>query len=92
MMSPASSRVFAGIVTQSLTGRVVRLPDDLPGSADVLVLAFRRGQQDDVDRWRSAVEGAPGLPVPGFWEVPIVETRMVAGARLDRWRDDSGDL
>jgi hypothetical protein len=47
------------------------LPSALPGPYDVVVLAFRRGQQSDVDGWRHAVEEL-GPDAPGFWEVPAI--------------------
>jgi hypothetical protein len=62
---------FPEIDTRDLEGRVVRLPVALPGPSDVLVLAFRRGQQSDVDGWRDAV-GRLGEPEVGFWEVPVI--------------------
>jgi len=49
----------------------VALPDDLPGPMDLLVLAFRRRQHDDVAVWRAAIEAEwrHGLD---FWEVPVI--------------------
>jgi hypothetical protein len=62
---------FPRFEARDLEGRRVVLPDDLPGPCDLLVLAFRRGQQGDVDGWRDAV-AALGVPGIGFWEVPVI--------------------
>jgi hypothetical protein len=62
---------FPALETRDLEGRVVLLPESLPGPADVLVLAFRRGQQRDVDGWRDAVLGLGARSV-GFWEIPVI--------------------
>jgi hypothetical protein len=62
---------FPALRTRNLDGAEVVLPDDLPGPLDLLVLAFRRRQQGDVDAWRSAIdaEWRHGLD---FWEVPVI--------------------
>jgi hypothetical protein len=62
---------FPRLEARDLEGRSVVLPDDLPGPCDLLVLAFRRRQQADVDRWGDLVRsgGVAGL---GFWEVPVI--------------------
>jgi hypothetical protein len=64
-------RRFPSLATRDLDGAEVALPDDLPGPWDLVVLAFRRRQQPDVDAWRAAieVEWREGL---GFWEVPVI--------------------
>jgi hypothetical protein len=62
---------FPALATHNLDGAAVTVPDDLPGPADLVVLAFRRRQQADVDGWRAAVatDWREGL---GFWEVPVI--------------------
>ena len=62
---------FPRIEVRDLEGRATQLPDAVPGPADVVVLAFRRGQQADVDAWRDAVAGL-GNDGVGFWEVPVI--------------------
>jgi hypothetical protein len=69
--SETSPRHFPPLQTRNLDGQAVMLPDDLPGPWDVLVLAFRRRQQDDVEAWRAAIEAA-GIAGLGFWEVPVI--------------------
>jgi hypothetical protein len=62
---------FPPLEARDLEGRRVVLPDDLPGPCDLLVLAFRRGQQSDVDGWGDLVRTA-GIDDLGFWEVPVI--------------------
>jgi hypothetical protein len=58
------------ITGQSLSEKAVRLPDDVTGSPAVLLVAYRRGTQEDVDRWMAFLnEKAPGL---SFYEVPTI--------------------
>lgn len=62
---------FPTLPVRDLEGRIVDLPSALPGPYDVLVLAFRRGQQPDVDGWRAAVTAMERKDV-GFWEIPVI--------------------
>ena len=72
MDSTATTRPFPHLVTRSLTGTPHVLPDALPGPSDLVVCAFRRHHQRDVDAWR-AVAASVALASPvGFWEVPIL--------------------
>ena len=71
MGTDAQTGRFPALRTRNLDGARVALPDDLPGPLDLLVLAFRRRQQEDVDAWRAAIEAEwrHGLD---FWEVPVI--------------------
>lgn len=71
MAAQPSQGRFPALATRNLDGAAVTVPDDLPGPADLVVLAFRRHQQPDVDGWRAAVatDWREGL---GFWEVPVI--------------------
>ena len=71
MIDRSAPTPFPQFEARDLEGRAMALPDDLPGPCDLLVLAFRRGQQGDVDGWRDAVAGL-GVPDVGFWEVPVI--------------------
>ena len=65
-------RVFPQLVVTSLGGRRLRLPRDLDGPT-VLILAFERHQQAEVDDWIEGLEAA-GCPYP-ILEVPTIGTR-----------------
>jgi len=62
---------FPRLEVRDLEGHRRVLPDDLPGPWDLVVLAFRRGQQAEVDRWGDLVRVA-GIDDLGFWEVPVI--------------------
>ena len=56
-----------------LEGRAIRLPSDLAGSPRVVVVAFERQQQDDVDTWIRAAETLfSKRPAARLYEVPII--------------------
>jgi hypothetical protein len=63
-------RRFPDVAGTALSGAVVRFPADLAGSPALLLCAYRRGTQADVDRWAAfAARELPGLAV---YELPII--------------------
>jgi hypothetical protein len=63
-------RTFPWVAGTALSGSRVRFPDDLAGAPALLLIAYRRGAQSDVDRWAAfARREAPGLKV---LEVPVI--------------------
>lgn len=61
---------FPEVAGTALSGEVVRFPLDLAGSPALLLCAYRRGTQTDVDRWAAfAARELPGLAV---YELPII--------------------
>lgn len=85
MKKPRES--FPEIEARSLSGRSYRLPGDLEGERNVLVVAFKRNQQEAVDGWLPALlqleARIPGLRV---YEVPTI-SRAWSPAR---WLIDGG--
>jgi hypothetical protein len=76
-----------------LNGKPVRLPMDLTGDRTVLLIAFEREQQADIDGW---VEGL-GLKASGtaWLELPVIENpgtigRFLIDAGMRRGLPDSG--
>ena len=63
---------FPELETVSLAGRHRNLPGDLEGPT-VLILAFERHQQAEVDDWIEELEAA-GCPYP-ILEIPTIGTR-----------------
>jgi hypothetical protein len=47
--------VFPSVKARDLEGRDVHLPDDLPAGPRVVLLAFKRWQQELVDSWEPAL-------------------------------------
>jgi hypothetical protein len=64
---------FPSVSGRDLNGRDLRLPKDLAGDVDLLFVAFVRGQQADVDSWKSFADAAqksrPNLKV---YELPVL--------------------
>ncbi len=55
-------RTFPWVAGTALSGSRVRFPDDFIGAPALLLIAYRRGAQADVDRWAAFVRReAPGL-------------------------------
>jgi len=76
---------FPPVMGMNLAGADVRLPEDLQGRRNLLVIAFRRSQQEDVDTWLPfADESMRRHSDVRFFELPVLAT----GYRLARpWID-----
>ncbi len=73
-------KIFPRVSGSSLGGEKVVLPDRMAGSPAVLLVAYRRGAQADVDQWREFIESSfPELP---WLEVPAISSPI--------WRPLSG--
>ena len=48
---PDSTSHFPSVTGRSLTGRTFQLPGDFEGERNVVLVAFKRHQQEDVDTW-----------------------------------------
>jgi hypothetical protein len=88
--APAASDTapqFPVVQGRALNGRRVTLPYDLEGDLNVVVVAFKRRQQEDVDSWmprlRELAAGRAGLRV---YEVPT----LAGGYRIMRSVIDGG--
>ena len=84
---PDSALHFPVVQGRSLTGRRVTLPTDFEGDLNVVLVAFKRHQQDDVDTWTPALRALaarrPGLRV---YELPT----LASGYRMMRGFIDGG--
>ncbi|MFI5041510.1 MAG: hypothetical protein ACHQNA_06625 [Acidimicrobiales bacterium] len=80
-MSGSGAGGFAGIrfphlEARDLEGRAITLPEDLAGTSNLVILAFRREQQALVDSWVAWFEGnATDHPGLRCYEVPVIATR-----------------
>lgn len=69
---PASplGKILPSVGGTALDGTPVRFPEDLRGNPALLLVAYRRGTQADIDRWMAwAKASTPGLT---FYEVPAI--------------------
>lgn len=76
-MSAASDivgRRFPDVAGRALSGDRVRIPADLAGAPALLLCAYRRGTQADIDRW--AAFAASALPDLVAYELPIIPARL----------------
>jgi hypothetical protein len=64
---------FPAIEVQNLRGKTLRLPDDLAGDLDLLLIAYEREQQTDLDTWLAALADLEIQP-PAFayYELPTI--------------------
>ncbi len=88
-----STLLFPDIPARSLSGRAYQLPHDLEGRISVLIVAFRRWHQSDVDTWVPFLQNlALRSPDLAFYELATISRRyglarrfidggMVAGIR-----------
>jgi len=68
--APLQGRRFPSVAGHALSGEPVRIPEDVAGAAALLLCAYRRGTQADIDRWAAfAARELPGLAV---YELPII--------------------
>ncbi len=78
---------FPSVTGSDLERRRLRLPSDLEGDLNLIVLAFWRRHQPLVDTWmpfgRKLEDHYPGFAV---YEVPVIQSR----SRLSQWFIDSG--
>ncbi|MGA2382630.1 MAG: hypothetical protein ABSG61_04265 [Gemmatimonadales bacterium] len=84
---PDSTTHFPAVTGRSLTGRTYHLPGDFEGARNLVLVAFKRHQQEDVDTWtphlRPLAAGDSGLRV---YELPT----LGRGYRLMRGMIDGG--
>ncbi len=75
---PDSTLRFPAVTGTSLTGRTFHLPADFEGERNIVLVAFKRHQQADVDTWtphlRPLAAAHPGLRV---YELPTLGRRYL---------------
>jgi hypothetical protein len=69
-MNERVGRRFPSVAGQALSGETVRIPEDLLGAPALLLCAYRRGTQPDIDRW-AACAGRE-FPWLAVYELPII--------------------
>lgn len=73
-------RTFPSVSGTALSGRRVRLPHDLFGTPALLLVAYRRGAQADVDQWAEfARREAPAVNVLELPVIPALIWRPLQG-------------
>jgi hypothetical protein len=78
---------FPRLIASNLEKRGFTLPDDLEGSRNLLLVAFQRDQQQQVDTWLREMKRFEKLdPEFRYYELPIIQSPN----RLVRWFIDTG--
>jgi hypothetical protein len=78
---------FPRLIASNLEKRTFTLPDDFEGSRNLLLVAFQREQQQQVDTWLREMKHFEGLdPEFRYYELPTIQSPN----RLVRWFIDTG--
>lgn len=76
---------FPTVETKDLNGRELTLPQDLPGTPTLVLIAFTQGQQSGVNRWIDAMQLESREDIQWI-EMPVVASgTRVIGPMLDGW-------
>src|ERR1700688_3530850 len=71
--SPAEQGTFPELKAQNLEGKMMTLPGDFSGDLNLVLIAYERDQQREVDTWLEAapelLKSYPGIPC---YEVPTL--------------------
>lgn len=78
MIDGNGAKAFPEMSGRDLHGRAVTLPDDIPDSQGVVIVAFQQRHQREVDRWVEMFRTHAPLPIV---EIPYISTlfRPIAG-------------
>lgn len=80
--------LFPSVSGENLHGETVTFPDDLKGHPALVLVAFKREQQAEVDTWLAQIEAFEAA-IPG---IRVVETPTISSARWGwmAWFIDGG--
>jgi len=77
LVSQAQELTFPQIEAEDLNGKAVVLPKDLPGNPTVILVAFTRKQQPQIDQWIEALELKKENSSTEWIELPYVGSRAL---------------
>jgi hypothetical protein len=80
----AVAAVFPPIESENLLKEAVRLPEQLPADRSLLIMAFQREQQENVETWIHGMH-LENSPLP-WLEIPLIDNPGMLG----RWFINSG--
>jgi hypothetical protein len=80
--------LFPSVSGENLHGQTVTFPDDLKGSPALVLVAFKRQQQAEVDTWLAQIDAFEAA-IPG---IRVVETPTISSTRWGwmAWFIDGG--
>jgi len=77
LASADSAGRFPHIEARSLAGRKMKLPGDLEGERNLVIVAFKRGQQPDVETWMPFLKSlAARSPDFRVYELPVLSSHL----------------
>lgn len=87
-LSQNGETLFPGVSGENLHGERVRFPDDLMGAPALVLVAFEREQQSEVNTWLAQIDAFEAA-IPG---IRVVETPTISSARWGwmAWFIDGG--
>jgi hypothetical protein len=68
----AQTVVFPTIITKDLNGRTVTFPRDFPGQSTLVLIAYEREQQAQLDVWIDKLE-LKKADAPAWIEMPVID-------------------
>jgi hypothetical protein len=81
-----SPKYFPVVAGTDLNGKAWKAPADFPAERTLVVVAFEREQQSNVDAWFAGLGARDAVPPIPWIEMPVIENPGVFG----RWFIDSG--
>ena len=84
MKSPEG--IFPRMTATNLEKQTLSLPEDLAGDHNLLLIAFQREQQKNVDTWLHEMKRFESLPNFRYYELPTIDRLNP----IARWFIDSG--
>lgn len=67
--------IFPSLSTHDLEGRSLRVPEDLPGPLNLIMLAFQRAHSAPLESWHGPLQRLRRTrPELEFWEVPVLSS------------------
>ena len=67
----AQTAMFPRVDTADLNGRVLSFPDQLPVDPTLILVAFKRNHQDNLDRWIEEMD-LKSPSAPDWIEMPVI--------------------
>ncbi len=85
LTTPLLSQTLPAVSASTLGKQVVQWPQGLPAERTLLLIAFSRSQQPDIESWVKGMQ-LKAMHAPAWFEVPMINNP----GRLGRWFIDNG--
>lgn len=86
-MNNTESVIFPSLMAANLEKRELTLPQDFEGDHNLLLIAFEREQQKDVDTWLREMKRFEDIdPTFHYYELPVIQRPSA----ITRWFIDNG--